>query len=254
MGGVNMNLEKSWYWSRDEKKSVTRVRAVQTRLAWWKACKRVALNYWIDGTECNTGVFICIPFLFSLCITVHCECGWFKRKFPKTYAADALTDWSLGLTAEYICLRWADMDTMDSSTRTGFHWIASWEDIFKGGAISNVRDKPYAVHEESRFIKIGYPEKGNKPQLITFTVYKQNIHRYYRRWFPQTTVRYHVATDTQLRVPGDGENEWDLDDELIGGPFHEASESADLVVCAINPKAAIDQVVNDYYRRVGYRD
>lgn len=249
-----MNLEKSWYWSRGEKKPATRVRAVQTVFAWWKACKRFALSYWIDGAEYGVGIYISIPFVFYLSLTLHCEPDWFKRKFPKTCAADALTDWGITLSAEYICLRWADMDTMDSSTRTGFHWIKSWEDLFKGDATSSVRDKPYPVHEESRFIKIGYPEKGNKPQLITFTVYKQNIHRYYRRWFPQTTVRYHVATDTRLRVPGDGENEWDLDDELIGGPFHEASESADLVVCAINPKAAIDQVIDDYYRRVGYRD
>lgn len=249
-----MDLEKSWYWSRAEKKTTTRIRAVQTTLAWWKACRAFKISLYIDGAEYGVGFFLCIPFLFSLSVLFHCEPDWYKRKFPKTYAADAYMNWEIAWTSSYLAIYWADMDTMDSSTRTGFHWIKSWSDILKGNCYHQDRGKPYALLEELRFVKIKYPKSSGEKRPITFTVYRQNIKHFYRRWLPSTTVRYHVATDSKLLVPGDGENEWDLDDEEIGGPFHEESQSADLVVYANSPKAAIDQVIADYYRRAGYHE
>lgn len=256
---MNDKYEKRWFWDRTErydavsKQNVSGAAAVEiprskieyvsTRLGWWRAVKQLSLHFYIDGVEAEIGGWLSVPWLFQISITLKCDWGWFKSRYPELQRNDVSKSWGFVTTPEYFSFKWGYVD--DDETPKGIYILKDWSDLIRGKSIV-VQSKPAKCVYETRIpVDTFYPSPASQSSPVSvwtrFTVYAIEYTVTYTRWFSRRYTRYEVAHDQTFIVPGKGENSWDCDDENWTSVWDTAQQSAEFSMSGVSkPHEAVD--------------
>jgi len=276
----NDQYTKSWYWrnNREQEETIHRkvaegvpmadaiaavkpkpmkVRAVMSRVFWWKAADRFDIHYGLDGNEGEYHFWFILPWLFGFSVTVMCDWDWFKRRHPTLVDNGTDVTYSLSLTRDYLAVYWGDRDTMDSTTRKGFHLVKDWWEVFKGKCTEVVWSNAKLVAEKDTTLRVTHRSDRHPVvpfhQPVRIRVYRKVGTWHYSRWFPRKQVRWEVECDQTIMMPGKGENDWDCGDWEWGGyNFNEARQSCNFSCAAKNAADAI-QIFKDSFHKAQQR-
>lgn len=261
---------------------------VSTKLAWFsKSIRNFAIKFFIDGVESEVGFYFTIPYLAHLSVTLQFDHDAFKKKWPKLNKEDLGREWGISITREYVAVYWNYIS--DNDHKSGFSWMGDWSDIIRGkNTVVEWRPcvKVLTTHRDitTSYRLSSYPKEveiirtpemlrrmksmhesklgEEKPKVadttegpgiirVPITIYERVGVWSYKRWWKIKHVRYEVASDVGIIVPGKGENSWDQDDEVCISRFDAERDSADFSCGGEKtPEAAADAYINSIKRKL----
>lgn len=181
--------------------------SVRFEWAWFE--KRLAADIEFDDTadDCIS-IHIAIPFILSLFFSIA-RWDWFmKITGLKWHKGKPMIDWKRKLGFSWfqrslIVYPWVNGDCYENGRRSTF--IIDPADIIFGR-------RQYRQFGESVFETFVTMPEGAYPCKVT--LYTAEWKR--PRWpFPERVGRATVEVENGIPIPGDGENDWDIDDNAI---------------------------------------
>lgn len=248
-------------WTRnrvyeDNPKSVFKSTQWKVRLFSRKNCFQLSFSR--DYDENALYIALQLPWLLFICFSADVARYWLN---PRRLVAGALC-YSLTLNREMYHAEWNRLDTMDSDTSTGHHWVKSWEDVWRGDQLPDVEVSDYGITDHIRRVRF-YGDESPGPILVgchfptsdgctgsvQLYVGKYQYTAHYKRWWvpAKRWTRYDVTcSNPNLKYPGKGENGWDCGDETLTEiSFGSHCES---------PEQAADLFIQHYHKLCGYNN
>lgn len=220
------------------------------------------LHFSNNGSESDHTFYFIIPWLLQFQIVVQWNVDFYKRKWGELYKDDIDKNWGFSFYKSWFCLSWNN-GTGYLGKSTGFFYSRDWENVFKGETKDVEWGKSRAVLHTARPVCTHYKTElykdlgdlvkkntGNGGVVVTvpMVVYEIVGIRRWGRWFPSKVVRYNVASEVPITVPGKGDNEWDQDDEVYHSKYDSARDDTDFSCGAKGPQEAAEAYINTIKR------